>query len=43
MKIRLAVLICLLAAMLCACSYHLVEDEPVQVGSAVIRQTAMPE
>jgi len=43
MKIRLAVMIGLIAVLLCACSYHLVEDNPLQVGNPVIRQTISKE
>lgn len=38
MKIRLALLICALAVMLTACGCWIVEEEPVQVGHAVVRQ-----
>ena len=40
MKIRLALLICTLAVILTACGYHLVEEDPVQVGSAVVLPAA---
>ena len=43
MKLRLALLICLIACMLSACGYWVVEDAPVQVGSAVVRTTSIPE
>ena len=39
MKIRLALLICILAVVLTSCGYHLVEEESVQVGSAYVRPT----
>lgn len=38
MKIRLAALICMIALLLSGCAYFLVEEAPVQVGSAVIRE-----
>ena len=34
MKIRLALLLCALMLFLCGCGYWVVEDAPVQVGSA---------
>ena len=40
MKIRLALLICILAVILGACGYHLVEEDSVQVGSAYVRPAA---
>ena len=43
MKIRLALLLCMLCLLLTACGYWIVEDAPVQVGSAVVRTTAIPE
>ena len=43
MKIRLALLVCMLCLLLTACSYWIVEDAPVQVGSAVVRTTSIPE
>ena len=38
MKFRLAALLAAIVLLLSACSYWLIEDEPVQVGSAVIRE-----
>lgn len=38
MKIRLAALICLIALLLSGCAYFLVEEAPVQVGSAVVQE-----
>jgi len=38
MKIRLAALICLIALLLSGCSYFLVEEAPVQVGSAMVHE-----
>lgn len=35
MKIQLALLLALLAVMLSACGYWVVEEAPVQVGSSV--------
>ena len=43
MKIRLALLLCMLCVLLTACGYWIVEDAPVQVGSAVVRATSVPE
>ena len=42
MKIRLALLICILAVMLSACGYWVVEEDSVQVGSAVVRISPAP-
>lgn len=36
MKIRLAILVCAVAVLLSACAYHVVEEAPIQVGSAVM-------
>lgn len=41
MKIRLAVLVCLVAVLLSGCSYWVVEEAPVQVGSPVMSKSAM--
>ena len=38
MKIRLAALLAAIILLLSACSYWVSEDEPVQVGSAVVRE-----
>ena len=38
MKMRLALMITLLALLLSGCSYWVVEDAPVQVGSSVVRE-----
>ena len=38
MKKRLALLICLLALLLTACGYWVVEEAPVQVGASVSQQ-----
>ena len=38
MKIRLAALLAAVILLLSACSYWLIEDEPIQVGSAVVRE-----
>lgn len=43
MKIRLALLLCMLCLLLTACGYWIVEDAPVQVGSAVVRTTSVPK
>jgi len=43
MKIRLALLVCMLSLLLTSCGYWIVEDAPVQVGSAVVRTTSIPE
>lgn len=37
MKIRLAALLCLIALLLSGCGYWVVEDAPVQVGSAAVQ------
>lgn len=37
MKLRLAMLICILAALLTACGYWVVEEAPVQVGSPYVQ------
>ena len=37
MKIRLAILICLISCMLSACGYWVIEEAPVQVGSSVVQ------
>lgn len=37
MKIRLAALICLIACLLSACSYWVVEDAPMQVGPSTVQ------
>ena len=37
MKIRLAILICLISCMLSACGYWVVEEAPVQVGPSVVQ------
>ena len=42
MRIRL-VLLCVLCMLLTGCGYWIVEDAPVQVGSAVVRTTSIPE
>lgn len=34
MKIRLALLLCLLTLLLTACGYWIVEDMPVQIGAS---------
>ena len=36
MKFRLAALLAAIILLLSACSYWVIEDEPVQVGSAVV-------
>lgn len=38
MKFRLAALLAAIALLLSACSYWVVEEAPVQVGSAVIEE-----
>ena len=43
MKIRLAILIGLIAVMLTACGYWVVEESPVQIGSAVLQENALNE
>lgn len=39
MKIRLAILIGLMAVLLSGCSYWLVEEAPVQIGSPVMQES----
>lgn len=41
MKLRLFCLLCILSILLTGCGYWLVEEAPVQVGSAIV-QTAPP-
>ena len=43
MKFRLIALLVLLCLLLGGCSYWVIEEAPVQVGSAYIRPTAAPE
>lgn len=43
MKMKLALLLCLLSMLLTACSYWIVEDAPVQVGSSVVHSASVPE
>lgn len=43
MKMKLALLLCLLSMLLTACGYWIVEDAPVQVGSPVVRATSVPQ
>ena len=43
MKMKLALLLCLLSLMLTACGYWIVEDAPVQVGSSVVRTESVSE
>lgn len=43
MKLRLIALLALLCLLLGGCSYWVIEEAPVQVGSAYIRATAAPE
>ena len=38
MKLRLAALLATIALLLSACSYWIIDDEPVQVGSAVVQE-----
>lgn len=37
MKIRLMLLVCMLAVMLSACSYWVIEEAPVQVGQSTVQ------
>jgi hypothetical protein len=43
MKMKLALLLCLLSMMLTACGYWIVEDAPVQVGSSVMHIVSVSE
>lgn len=43
MRMKLALLLCLLSMLLTACGYWIVEDAPVQVGSAMVSATSIPE
>ena len=43
MKIRLAILIGLIAVMLTACGYWVVEESPVKIGSAALQENALNE
>ena len=37
MKIRLAMLLAAIALLMCSCGYWVVEEKPVQVGSAMVQ------
>ena len=43
MKMKLALLLCLLSMLLTACGYWIVEDNPVQVGSSVVHMASVSE
>ena len=43
MKMKLALLLCLLSLLLTACGYWIVEDAPVQVGSSVVHTASVSE
>lgn len=42
MKLRLALLLCVLSLLLTGCGYWLVEDAPIQVGNPVVHATLAP-
>lgn len=43
MKMKLALLLCILSMLLTACGYWIVEDAPVQVGSSAVRPASVSE
>ena len=43
MRLRLALLLAAMAVLLTGCGYWVVEESPVQIGSAVLQENALNE